>query len=156
MWALSHLLPWLKHLLNKKSQIPPHLRSRSSSFAFILHDVTHCRDFVTHQLLLSSMWSMLPERNHYGCVTKKVLVNELNFDRIFTKWVHSLQLEPQISTCIHSTSSSDKSAQKHETGLSTRSFSKAKTIKLYKSPSQPAAPIASPSRVVEIWGKVPR
>lgn len=79
-------------LLNKKSQIPPYLHSRSSSFAFILHDVTHCRDLVTHQLLLSSMWSMLPERNHYGCVTRRC-------NSLWMSWILTGFLQTECIPC---------------------------------------------------------
>lgn len=120
-------------LLNKKRQIPPHLRSRSSSFAFILHDVTHCRDFVTHQLLLSSMWSMLPERNHYRCVTKRC--NSLWMSWILTGFLQNESIpcnyNPRFPPAFTAHAVLTTMHKKHETGLTTRSLSKAKTIKLY-------------------------
>lgn len=93
---------------------------------FILHDVTHCRDFVTHQLLLSSMRSMLPERNHYRCLTKRC--NSLWMSWIFTGLLqneyipcnYNLRFPPAFTTQAVLT----KVHNKHETGLTTRPWSK--------------------------------
>lgn len=89
---------------------------------------------------------MLPERNHYWWVTKRC--NSLWMSWILTGFLQNEYIpcnyNPRFPPAFTAQAVLTKVHKKHETGLTTRSLSKAKTIKLNQSPShQPIAGVGN-------------